>query len=133
VRSRAQLDAVFEYMRPDERYGLLADEHAEEAKKSDRGRCRRSYLNKPIYDSDCYAQDNRSEIRSHRMLLGQVLSARAPPLNNRPVQAAAMIPPIPVKSGGLKFPKPGTYARCGQLRCGMNTCLFKLVRFSTAV
>ena len=71
MRSRAQLDAVFEYMRPDERYGLLADEHAEEAKKSDRGRCRRSYLNKPIYDSDCYAQDNRSEIRSHRCSLAK--------------------------------------------------------------
>jgi len=34
VRSRAQLDAVFEYMRPDERYGLLADEHAEETKRA---------------------------------------------------------------------------------------------------
>jgi len=48
-----------ECMRPDERYGLFADEHAEEAKKSDRGRCRRPYLNEPIYDADCYTQDNR--------------------------------------------------------------------------
>jgi hypothetical protein len=75
VRRRAQLDAIFEYMRPDERYGLLADEHAEEAQKRDRGRCRRPHLNKPVYDSDCYTQDNRSEIGSHRMLLGEVLSA----------------------------------------------------------
>jgi hypothetical protein len=64
------LGAAFEYMRPDERYGMLADEHAEEAKKSDRRRCWGPYLNKPIYDSDGYTQDNRSEIRSHRMLLG---------------------------------------------------------------
>jgi len=53
VRDRTQLDAIFEYSRPDERYGLLANEHTEEAKKSDRRRCRRPYLNKPIYDSDC--------------------------------------------------------------------------------
>jgi hypothetical protein len=41
---------------------LFANKHAEEAEKSDRGRCRRPYLNKPIYDADRNAEDKRSEI-----------------------------------------------------------------------
>jgi hypothetical protein len=112
VRGCASLDAIFEYMRPDERYRLLADEHAEKAKKSDRGRCRRPHLNQPIYDSDCYTQDKRSEIRSHRMLLGLVLSARAPPLNDLPVQPAATSPPTRAKLSGLQsLPKSARIPR----------------------
>jgi len=61
MRGRAQLDAIFEYMRPDEHDRLLADEHAEEAKKSDRGRCRRPTLASPYTTPT--TRPRRTEIR----------------------------------------------------------------------
>jgi hypothetical protein len=69
IVQRVELDLALEYMRSDERYGLLTSQHTEKAEKCDRGRCRRPHLDEPIDDSDCNTQDKRSQIRPHRMLL----------------------------------------------------------------
>jgi hypothetical protein len=69
IARRTEPDRALEYMMSGERYGLLTSQHAKKAEKCDRWRCRRPNLNEPIDDPDGHTQDQRSEIRPHRMLL----------------------------------------------------------------
>jgi hypothetical protein len=71
-----ELGLALEYMRSDERYGLLASQHTKKAEKCDRRRCRRPHLDETIDDSDCHTQGERSEIRPHRMLLASDYQSR---------------------------------------------------------